>query len=332
MDLERYRKDAKALLRAFRAGDGEAAARAESVLGERGRGRFQLSDAQHVVAVEHGYRTWPELKRAAETSESRGPTPLEVALYRGARETAERLAENEVSPLALWTAAALGRVDLLRRLDSTPQAVVHRPSFAGLGLPPGPPPGDDEQTILDEALCFAALNGRDDAVEWLLERGADVDGAPYLGVTPLCFAVQFGRSATVKLLLDRGADPTLRDRVHGATPAEWARRIARSDLAGLIEGIETGLEYTPVEPVRLRVDFRRFPYVLDDGRAVELAGRPSGWREVAERIARERIVNVSRAGVVSLPVVAAGPGFDVIVERIARASLELYLELLELSQ
>lgn len=30
------------------------------------RDRFQLSDAQHVVAVERGYRSWPELKRALE--------------------------------------------------------------------------------------------------------------------------------------------------------------------------------------------------------------------------------------------------------------------------
>src|SRR5216117_2295861 len=73
VDLERYRKDAKALLRAFRSGDAEASARAAGVLGARARERFQLSDAQHVVAVEHGYRTWPDLKRAAESSTRERP-------------------------------------------------------------------------------------------------------------------------------------------------------------------------------------------------------------------------------------------------------------------
>ena len=71
MDLERYRKDAKAFVRAHRAGDPEALARAEAVLGSRGR--FQLSDAQYVVAVEHGYRTWPELRHASETAKRERP-------------------------------------------------------------------------------------------------------------------------------------------------------------------------------------------------------------------------------------------------------------------
>ena len=260
----------------------------------------------------------------------RGLTPLETALYHGSREAAELLAERAVSPLALWSVAALGRVDLLRSLFGTPQAVAHRPNLADVGWPPGPPAGDDEQTILDEALCFAALNGRDEAAQWLLERGANVDGAPYLGVTPLHFAVQFGHPSTIRLLLHHGADPALRDRIHTGTPAGWAHHLGRPDLAGLIEGIDTGLEYVAGEPVRLRVDFRRFPDVLDDGRAVELAGRPEGWTAAAERIADERDVNVSRSGVVSLPVVRDGPGFERIVERIALASIELYQEVLEL--
>src|SRR5262249_14860270 len=162
-------------------------------------------------------------------------------------------------------------------------------------------------TILDEALCFAALNGRDDAADWLLAQGAAVDGAPYLRVTPLHFAVQFGHPSTVKLLVQAGADPALHDRIHDAAPAGWARCLGRAELAGLIEGIDTGLEYVPGERVRLRVDFHRFPYVDDEGRAVELAGRPTGWREVAARVEVERVVNISRSGVVSLPVVRGGP-------------------------
>jgi hypothetical protein len=61
VDLERCKKDAKALLRAHRNGDAEALVRAQRVLGDRER--FQLSDAQHVIAVELGFRTWPELTR-----------------------------------------------------------------------------------------------------------------------------------------------------------------------------------------------------------------------------------------------------------------------------
>lgn len=67
--MEQYRKQAKSLVRAFRAGDADAVRRAEAVLGERARERFLLSDAQHVVAREAGHRTWPELKQAEDRAE-----------------------------------------------------------------------------------------------------------------------------------------------------------------------------------------------------------------------------------------------------------------------
>ncbi|HWE81177.1 MAG TPA: ankyrin repeat domain-containing protein [Gaiellaceae bacterium] len=326
MDLEWLRKDAKALRRGFASGDPASIVRAEHVLGVRARERFGLSDAQHVVAVEHGYRTWPELRRRAAAV----PVPLEQALYLGDREAADEIAERTPEPLALWTAAALGRLDLLARVHGTREAATHRPDLARAGWPPAPPASHDEQTVVDEALCFASINGRDEAIEWLLDHGADVNGAPYLGMTPLHFAVAFSRPSTVRLLLESGADRVALDEIRGRVPAAWARGERRRMLAGLIDGIETTHEYGPGKPVHLRVDFRRFPYVLDGGRAVELGGRPDGWRAAAERIARDRIVNVSRSGVVSLPVVRGGPGFDAIVERIADASVELYEGILEL--
>jgi hypothetical protein len=95
--------------------------------------------------------------------------------------------------------------------------------------------------------------------------------------------------------------------------------------------VDTGLEYRPGEPVLVRVVRRPHRVsVSDDGAAVERAGHPPGWRTVAARIDRELGVNVSRHGVVRLPVVAVGPGLDAIVLRIADASLALYRELLEL--
>ena len=98
------------------------------------------------------------------------------------------------------------------------------------------------------------------------------------------------------------------------------------------ELVETGFEYLPGDPVVLRIARHKFPYVRDDGGAVERAGRPPGWRDVAERLARRLGVNISRGGVVSLPVVPAGPGLDSIVERVADASLGLYQALFELEE
>jgi len=60
-DLEYYRKQAKHLQRTYATGDAAAQARVADVLGGRAAERFLLSDAQFVLAQEHGFRTWAEL-------------------------------------------------------------------------------------------------------------------------------------------------------------------------------------------------------------------------------------------------------------------------------
>ena len=95
--------------------------------------------------------------------------------------------------------------------------------------------------------------------------------------------------------------------------------------------IDTGLEYGTGDPVLVRVVRRPGRIsVTDEGAAVQRADHPPGWRAAARGIGEELGVNVSRHGVVSLPVVAVGPGLDTIVQRIGDASLALYQELLEL--
>ena len=95
--------------------------------------------------------------------------------------------------------------------------------------------------------------------------------------------------------------------------------------------VATRLEYLPGHPVQVRVVHREGRIsVTDDGEAVRRAGRPPRWRDAVERVLDEFDVNISREGVVSLPVVAVGPGEEEIVQRIEQASLSLYQELLEL--
>jgi hypothetical protein len=266
---------------------------------------------------------------------ARGLTPLETALFHGARESADLLAERGISPLALWTAAGLGRVDLLEQLIDTPQAGAHRPNLADVGWPPGPPPGDDRQTLLDEALGHAAHNGRDDAVVWLLAHGADVDGAPYLGLTPLHFAAQFGRTSTVRLLLEHGADTTRRDRIHDGMPVGWARESGHPEIESLLDKsermVDSGLEYTPGDPVLVKVVRRGRNYlVTDDGAAVARAGRPPGWRDAAERGMAEDPLNLSRDGAVFVPAFEGRVPIDSLAERVAKLSLAVYQEILDL--
>jgi hypothetical protein len=165
MTLEHCRKDAKALVRAVRAGDPDAIARARDVTAYRNR--LQLSDAQHVVAVERGYRTWPELKRALE---------------------------------------------------------------------------------------------------------------------------------------------------------------ARTERF-----VDSGLEYMPGDPVLVKVVQRGTRYLIsDDGAAVARAGRPPGWRAAAERGMAEDCLNLSRNGAVFVPAIGGRIPIDSLIARVARLSLAVYQEILEL--
>lgn len=96
--------------------------------------------------------------------------------------------------------------------------------------------------------------------------------------------------------------------------------------------LDTGLEYRPGDPVKVRVVRRgQRTSVSDDGAAFARAGRPAAWREAAKRVERELVVNFSASGVISLPVVPVGPPEERVVERIGKASLAFYQELLELT-
>jgi hypothetical protein len=73
-NLEYYRKQAKHLQHTYETGDAAAQARVADVLGDRAAERFLLSDAQFVLAQEHGFRTWAEFGthiRSASTTEDR---------------------------------------------------------------------------------------------------------------------------------------------------------------------------------------------------------------------------------------------------------------------
>jgi hypothetical protein len=76
-DLEYYRKQAKHLQRSYEAGDAAARERAAEVLGDRAAGRrFLLSDAQFVLAREHGFRTWAEFRADILSQRTTGGRPV----------------------------------------------------------------------------------------------------------------------------------------------------------------------------------------------------------------------------------------------------------------
>jgi hypothetical protein len=75
-DLEYYRKQAKHLQRSYEAGDAAAQARAAEVLGDRAAERFLLSDAQFVLAQEHGFRNWAAFRADIQSQSATGDRPV----------------------------------------------------------------------------------------------------------------------------------------------------------------------------------------------------------------------------------------------------------------
>ena len=104
------------------------------------------------------------------------------------------------------------------------------------------------------------------------------------------------------------------------------------DAVELNEGrLETGLAYTEGEPVLVTIRRRGRRYDLrDDGRALELAGRPAGWREAAAAAVGTFDLNLTRTGVVFAPAVEGGIDRGWLARRVAEASLAVYDALLEL--
>jgi hypothetical protein len=85
--------------------------------------------------------------------------------------------------------------------------------------------------------CFAPMihagwGGHPEAIQFLLDRGADVNKPNPLGMTPIMFAAYSGHDEAIELLLLKGADVNVSDNI-GNTALSYARqkgRLATIDL------------------------------------------------------------------------------------------------------
>jgi hypothetical protein len=94
--------------------------------------------------------------------------------------------------------------------------------------------------------------------------------------------------------------------------------------------VDAGLEYLAGEPVRVLVRKRGIRFDLgDEGGAVRIAGRPRGWRPVAERLVAEDGLNIARDGRVFVHV-TQGRDLDALAALVAETSLRLCDALLDL--
>jgi peptide-methionine (S)-S-oxide reductase len=123
------------------------------------------------------------------------------ALVNGHVTAAEHLVARGAEP-TLASAVCLGRWDDARRLAAAANEAERQ-----------------------FALVLSALNGRAEAVTWVLGAGADASRPSadlYPHGTPLHHAVCSGNLAAVRALVEAGADLGARDTAWGGTPQGWA--------------------------------------------------------------------------------------------------------------
>jgi ankyrin repeat protein len=206
-----------------------------------------------------------------------GGTPLVVALFWGNRTTAELLAERGLRPRNLRVAAGLGRTDVIEELAAAPgRAGAHRGFYRPHSGFPAWRPSDDPQEVLDEALSWAARNGRVEAIEALVAHGASVSADVYRG-TALTWAAAVGHADAIRRLVALGADPDQRGTFGGPGHGQGVTALHLAAQDGHLEAIEALLELGADPTVRDE---------LYDGTAAGWAEH--GGRHAARELLRER--------------------------------------------
>lgn len=238
--LDQLRRDAKALRRAYEAGDTYARSRIENHPPRERGAVLKHADFLHVIAMENSFPSWPQLVWAAETvglDRAARQQRLKLAIYHGQNWVTERLLTEtpDLTEGAFGLQCALyDRAAVAAALDEDPSLAVRefgprrpilhlafskyihaRPDLeadmlsiaeilveAGADVNDGYPfqPGSDH---LLSAL-YGAIGHANNMVlgRWLLERGANPNDNE-----SLYHATELGHHEGLRMLLDHGAEP-----------------------------------------------------------------------------------------------------------------------------
>ena len=149
-------------------------------------------------------------------------TALCQALNAQSMETAKLIASYKITPKNLWVAVGLGRWDLVLSFFN-PEGTLK--DNAG-----DPGKLQSKQDILNDCFCMACHTGRVDMINFLFDKGADINGIDHWGMTGLHWTIQCHPELS-RYLIDQGADVRIRDAQHVATQLSWALYFGHKQLA-----------------------------------------------------------------------------------------------------
>lgn len=159
----------------------------------------------------------------AKTRDASGVSAVFLALYRGNKQTATVIAER-IPSLDVFEAAAIGDTSRLKNLVADDPALVKSYSPDGF-----------------TALALAAYIGQKESVEFLIEKGADLNAIAEneTGFTALTGAVTQNHNSIARLLVEKGANVNHRYE-GGFTPLMHAAHAGNLELVALL--IEHGAD------------------------------------------------------------------------------------------
>ncbi|HWI47026.1 MAG TPA: ankyrin repeat domain-containing protein [Rummeliibacillus sp.] len=185
-----------------------------------------------------------------------GQSPVLTAIYNGANQSLEFLLEKNI-PLDLFEAAAAGKLSRVKELVESDTKLVSEyanDGFTALGLASYLGYKDIVEYLIDKGadlnstsknsmkvmpLHSAVATKKVGIAELLLKNGAKVNATQDSGWTPLHEATLHGQIEMIQLLIRYGADPTIK-KDDGETALDVALRNNNENVADLlrIEGIK----------------------------------------------------------------------------------------------
>ncbi len=238
--IDQLRRDAKALRRAFEAGETVARQRIAAEAPRAPGVALKHADCLHVIARENGFSSWPALRLAAdlhgldraqrqerlrialvhgqvhvaerllaETPDlARGRLDLEIALYERAAVEAALAADPGAAARPIGGQPPMCHLAFSRWFKARPEREGDMIAIAGALLAHGATandgfpvaPGEDHRL----SALYGAIGHADNMVlgRWLLEHGADPNDGE-----SLYHATELGHHEGLRLLLGHGADP-----------------------------------------------------------------------------------------------------------------------------